>query len=309
MWGRSFKEIAPVLPVAREPEPWGRNLPQKVGGKMGIPQWVGWGGLGIGTCLALGGTFIPILGVVPMVVGGILVFGGGIVLGIGDKLRGHLGNDVVIDEQETPQVESTFWIANSVVSLQRDFRKLKALNELNRTVELVNAYNLTAQEISRIKESNVSSFGVTTQIEPLATDVFRQGLLFLCSVRDFLSLIKAEDEGKLQGIVMSLNDEIEELSKSGSALAAQTLELKFSSLRYTQDRILNLSTNREYVALLVARVEECENILRVTFDNLTKLNIEDSASSVDEIRHRLQNCINFAIEVRKEINKACLEVS
>jgi hypothetical protein len=51
------------------------------------------------------------------------------------------------------------------------------------------------------------------------------------------------------------------------------------------------------------------NNLRITFDNLTKFSIEDSANSIDEIRHRLQNYIELAIEVRKEVNKACLEIT
>jgi hypothetical protein len=201
------------------------------------------------------------------------------------------------------------WISNTVISLQKEFAKLKAKEELRQTVDLVNSYNLVTREIGNIKESKRFIFDITTQVEPLTKDVFRQGLLFLCSVRDFLELINAEDTNKLEASIIALNDSIDSLKKSTSPLAEQMLELKYNSLKYTQDRIVNLATNKEYAALLLARVEECDNILRITFDNLTKFSIEDSANSIDEIRHRLQNYIELAIEVRKEVNKACLEIT
>lgn len=252
------------------------------------------------TASIFGFIFLPITGAI-ILVGGIALLGGSI---IHYKCRHPQDIPTDIPSLELP----TNWQANTVIALQRDFQRLKGREELQKTVALMDSYNLVTREIANIKESRRFALDVTAQVEPLTKDVFRQGLLFLCSVRDFLELIKAEDGAKLQDSVITLNNSIDALKESDSPLASQILELKEKSLKYTQDRILNLSLNREQSALLLARVEECDNILRLTFDNLTKLSIEDSANTINEIRHRLQNCIELAIEVRKEVNRLCLEV-
>jgi hypothetical protein len=258
-------------------------------------------GIGFGAGLFVIALATP-AGLILATIGGVLLLGG---VAIGVYSHYHGSNEDEIAPPTITELPSN-WVSNTVISLQKEFHKLKAKDELQKTVDLVNSYNLVTKEISNIKESGRFAFDITTQVEPLTKDVFRQGLLFLCSIQDLCGLINSEDATKLGEAVVTLNNSIDSLKESTSSLAPQILELKENSLKYTQNRIANLITNKEQVALLLARVEECDNILRLTFDNLTKLSIEDSANVIDEIRHKLQNCIELAIEVRKEVNKACL---
>jgi hypothetical protein len=204
------------------------------------------------------------------------------------------------------------WMEQTLSSLKRDFvRQSKTLCVCAQSakdggreiIDLLAAKEAAEKELQSLRSTSKFVFDINTQIEPQIKNVFKQGLLLLCNVRDLIDQISTEDEDRLKQEMSELKNSIATLETKTSEYSQKTLELKRSSLLAKEHRLTNMTNNRDLAILLLSRTDECENTLRSTYENLIKMSADDSEETIGNVLSNLQNCVRLAVEVRKQFTK------
>ena len=209
------------------------------------------------------------------------------------------------------------FVQRTVASLTTDFTKLArvgcsaktAKEGLRELRDLLSAEEIVRQEIQSLTATMKFSTDIV-QIESSVRDLLRQGLSLLCKTRDLLQSIAVENEAELTQEVCDVQEDIKVLkSRTQNEYSQKTLELKQSSLASKQGRLNNIAESRDLVGLLLSRVDECENTLRSTYNDLIKMNVDDSEEVINNVLSNLQHSVKIAMEIRKQYSKNQIEIS
>lgn len=169
----------------------------------------------------------------------------------------------------------------------------RGLKEVN---DLIGARKIVLDETLQIKRDNRFSVDITARVEPLVKNVFSEGILLLVNLLSLIEAITSENKEVLAKEIRELEGDIAE-GRCGEKL----LGIKRDSLASKKKRLEKISANQESMELLLYRADECESVLRATQNDLIKIKIENSEDALDDVLHRLQNCVKVAIEVRQQL--------
>ncbi len=163
--------------------------------------------------------------------------------------------------------------------------------------DLVRVFKAVGQEINQSQGDDKFALDITVRIEPLTKKIFQEGLNLLFNTLDLLNATTAEDEKRL-------HDEIGRLEQATTNPAGkdqEVLKMQRRSLASKRDQLGKIQKNRILIDTLICRVDECENNLRTALDDLKRIRTEWSEDALEELSTRLQDCLKFALEVRKQL--------